>query len=970
MRVNGSSTGRQSKHPRRSIEEIVDIPTPLTNQVPRQEKAPRYSSNNVHKTFHQPHDSKTRSFYSKDVRREQISQLEPRKVHTTAALAGDGGSTKDCSGRTRSLTGSKERVQAHSFNESHRGPMSERTHYHPQRPLRRSRNEMGSLGRLTPDTLPSSPSTNSTSSISPESNRKRASRRYSRTGWSREAGRSDRRSPSDKLAREREVDDRRKRDRYTGREESSLLQEGIRTCLRTGKTVGLKVSECLGTSADMYQQEYATKHLHRGDDFLFLTHKERCTHDAMGADASDSRIGGTPTETTGIMSDVFRKSELGDLLKEGLIQSPNDAHSTGDGDGDHTILHQPPNHVKQELGDDLHVLPQTFHTTMVDEFADEFVDLRALRLSMFNQDSRLTRQDEGISAFATTQSTLRVGAGMVQRTQHVEKNDQSQESTNSPTMQDRPDGLHDLQQRDLQDQESQGSKEPQGPCVSGEMDVEVQEDDFIRSQQGTISTLEKELSRTKKALKQAVEALDQRGCFVKQEAVQVSAEKLFRERVDVEEKLRKEMRLKDELSDKVQDLEEEMKILRLSLQHAKETARQAAMHDIAKSSNTARNAAENKDSDHNDPTLAAVRSASQRTESAADRIRESRRQLLRKKELRLSKLVETLRRENSDEEPRLGSDRETSSPTSVMETETMVSSSSKNALALSDVHKTPYSDVEAQIMSMKAEVVALRGQVAEAHAARLSAEKRASSLEVHNVVLRDEKHQMEDRRAELRNIVDDLNKKKIIRVVETSVDEANQLRKTLREMEEHRLAGAEEQSTMEKEVSRGEIEIESLRENANYSNEEMNSIKENLQKDAAADRAEKMKKVEEDLSNSKREAELLRRGVARLANELERERMSSDARHRVSEEEARILQDEVQQIKEKLAKRNEDIANQADEHLAQLRGMEKKLEENKRITEALQQKVAVLDSEVATKETEIETLRVLLEKRMNLNFRT
>ncbi|KAL7557526.1 hypothetical protein ACA910_005280 [Epithemia clementina (nom. ined.)] len=1033
----------------RSIQEIVSSPTPLTNEIPRA-KSPRYP-NNVQKTFRQPRNSSSNATNSGKQQRSSSNKKSTQKKGSAKKRSQshcDDDNNEDnsqiTSVSTSSLTDTTEqiiRMAQRSVSERRRRsppqPKQDQPAKRPQRHAqRRPRTEMGNSGRVTPDTSPSTPSSNSSSSDSPEVHRfqTRTTYRTSRASRSLEADRAKSRSESATRSRggvSCNVDDWKNKGRFfvTKEEESSLLREGFRECLRTGRIVGLKMSECLVISADIYQQECVTQHSHRGDDDLFLAHKEKCTEDIEAASKKTTKVDtkqsikATPT-TKG--TEVLKESEADGLLNpptspenirvtpgklifpppkfiqpENLDAADHEAvydingspdnkyaeNSNDDNDGNNSLLDKE-NEPRQEerrprgrsiLADDAVTppLPQTAYAAMLEQYAAEFTNLRAVRLSMFQQDSTLSHLQESFSNIATNLNGSDYGNAILQKAaaasyeparirdypedefsfersnnensmtgQEESSLDRARESYHKQQHRSQPQARQQ-QQNNLQQPEDdsvQGRKikesvnRSQGSPSSKDHGVEVNHEDYIQSQQGTISTLEQELSSTKKALKEAVETLEHRdsASVLKQQAMEDSAEKLFRERVEVEERLRREMRSKEELSVQVRDLEDELKVLRQTLLKAKETARLSALHNSPGKSCT---------SDY----------SSDQQKRTADLMLKSRRQVLRRKEERLSKLMGSIRGQTSCDQP--------SDVNSILSAPSW-SSAERTQRSTTDGHDTPSSGerVGASVTT-RAEAVALRAQLAEEHAARLSAEKRVVSLEKTNDVMRTEKQQLEGETAKLRNAVQGLKEEQLIND-EEALTEVSYLRTEIRRLEKQMQVETEEKSRMENEIDRREEEMNDLREKVGFLTKEVGSMKDKFQiaQNELEERAEQHKRIEKELAASKGEAERLRAEVARFTNKLERERMANKAKIQVSEAEARELHEEVKRIKAKLQETNADIVSQAAEHLEKNRRVENELEKTREFAQSLQKKVASLDGQVATKESEVAFLRSKLEQ--------
>jgi len=645
-------------------------------------------------------------------------------------------------------------VRDRSERESSRG----RTAKQQRSQRRSSKEEKPNHGRDTPSTA----STRSTSSESPERSQPQSSKKDLQASPSN----SSTKSPTYK-SRAAKLNEWRRKSRYYNSEES-MLKEGIRECIKTAKCVGLNMKECVMVSADVYNQECITQHAHRGDDDLFLGHREQQQQQQQRSvyDSPEEipKIYRNPSSDHSLMNvQNLEEDDADELMNPPKVKRaiPADSHmsptkqppqwldsfigregaaaaATYDdelmGRPDQTrgkslgpaspqgrplstppILHQsggraytPPTPTRSNLPQSRSMGGGIASGPLQQQRGDDYRDLRAVRLSMFEQDSssqpssqqalyaQQLLQQQSLYRYSQQQYTGQQNPKMnVHRgvhplgTQSFPAPSQSAQHPPQPYQQPYMDHQHrqgSSLSRQLptilhQQQSVDGGIPPppggsttrKGPQqltpVPGpaqrlpspepvEMGVEVRHEDFTRVQEDAVQILQQQLSQTKQKLDEAMGNLQatRHDSALEKLKVADSTDKLFRERVEVEEQLRKEMKSKQQLAEQIKDLENETKLLRTSLLQAKSGASSPESSRRSPDVSLPSVGSGDEPSDCVERKIVMVtpppipdsekqREANQpsRMQNGAVTSLEDRRKVLRQKEMNLSKLVDTLR---------------------------------------------------------------------------------------------------------------------------------------------------------------------------------------------------------------------------------------------------------------------------------------------------------------------------------------
>lgn len=295
-----------------------------------------------------------------------------------------------------------------------------------------------------------------------------------------------------------------------------LSEETVRGCVRGTFTVGRQFTQCLVTTADIYQTE-CTARQHRGDDSLFLNHEEGIGPLAsFEEDDEDNSV--AEEETTqpawAEILQVHSPPDIVNVARDAESSTPKrKSNHSQNRNCDSPVpapryrSYQPePTPESQDTPNDEQlglsfVESHAFDwwTKMPTSNSSSYTDLRELRLDMFKQDID------------------RKSGRMVPATQYNR-------------------AVHDLTQQ------SQG------------MQTLQQELDSIKQE---LSHSQQELLKLKDLSAQRIQASA------------TASEKLFRERLEVETKLREEMKVSEALRQEASALREETKHLKNSLKNEK-----------------------------------------------------------------------------------------------------------------------------------------------------------------------------------------------------------------------------------------------------------------------------------------------------------------------------------------------------------------------------------------------------------------
>jgi len=124
-------------------------------------------------------------------------------------------------------------------------------------------------------------------------------------------------------------------------------------------------------------------------------------------------------------------------------------------------------------------------------------------------------------------------------------------------------------------------------------------------------------------------------------------------------------------------------------------------------------------------------------------------------------------------------------------------------------------------------------------------------------------------------------------------------------------------------------------------------------------------KLAEELTETQEEATRLRFQVAQIMKDLDATKKESIESTITGDAEVRKLQEELKSVKDKLARSNADVVEQASDHLTERRQIEEELFHTRQAASILQQRVSLLDGQVALAETEADSLRWKIEQEDN-----
>lgn len=225
------------------------------------------------------------------------------------------------------------------------------------------------------------------------------------------------------------------------------------------------------------------------------------------------------------------------------------------------------------------------------------------------------------------------------------------------------------------------------------------------------------------------------------------------------------------------------------------------------------------------------------------------------------------------------------------------------------------------VISLRAEIVELKFEVAEARAAQLATKQSHKEIEDGNGHVGVEGEKLKE--------------------------QVEQLKQEIEVME---------QQASQKERD-GEIEILQLQV-------ELRAMREELVTTAQAvlDRSADHQTTEKVLNETQDVATKLRQQVSSLISKVESLEAQTDDRNNASGEKAKKLQGEISALNEKLSKSHLEIIDQAAEHLKERKRMEEALSQSRQEAHILQNKVITLDDQVAAAEDEANQLRMRMEE--------
>jgi hypothetical protein len=229
-----------------------------------------------------------------------------------------------------------------------------------------------------------------------------------------------------------------------------------------------------------------------------------------------------------------------------------------------------------------------------------------------------------------------------------------------------------------------------------------------------------------------------------------------------------------------------------------------------------------------------------------------------------------------------------------------------------------------EVLALRTELVEVRANLAEARAARLSAEHTVA-------VLAEEKEarQMEARRLRSK-----------LELFEKALEDAKQ-----------RVVLSEESGGKERSRLRAEMEKKRLRVEQSLSELSENS--------------KKNKKLEDSLAEAQAEVGMLQSQLGNSLKQLEITRKEADERLKVSEDNSKYFQEEVRRITERLSRTDTDIIQQAAEHIEEKQRLTEDLLQSRQVTENLRFRLMQMDDQVALAERREEGRRELISAEVN-----
>jgi hypothetical protein len=701
-----------------------------------------------------------------------------------------------------------------------------------------------------------------------------------------------------------------------------VAQDSFRGCVRESIYVGRRMTECLAFTSDIYQQECSNNHRHRGDDSMFFASDEaknfaRRAESVSLDDPDDNSMAltesdGTPTRPIASSARKGRspsrngtatpKKDNSSYRKSKSPSGYRNSKSPGERDygypsesaerksspipknnaqrrvslieSDYEISASPsrnrrsPTRESRELapsesdfGQPSEVTESTLFTFTPPRKSKSPIPMKKSP-SQRNEPVRTPRAVE-----ADEDAPYRSNKGI--RYPEAPKIMDSSFTTDPPTPERdhlrRPRGAYDVDDSfELSEQPLLTMRQP-GTEYTDMRDLRmcmfvqdennekvVPEARFSRTleqleiQDGSIKKLETELRESKNALDRSRHelTLTRKASAQQKQVGTATAEKLFGDRVDIEEKLRREMRENDKLLEQISGLQDEKARLTTSLE---------------------------------------VGSVGQ----------------VEVTRLPDESMVPTLSTSPSDEQ----------NPQCPV-TEEGLQESADRSMYFSSL-----------VISLRAEIVELKCELAEAEAAQLATKQSEREIEDGNVHVRAEGEKLKE--------------------------QVEQLKQEIEVMEQ--------QASQKK--REGELEIQQLQAQLKWMQEKLVTTAQDV-----LSRCEEHQTIEKVLNETQDEATKLRQQVASLISKVESLEVQSDSRNKVSVEEAKKIQGETSALKEKLSKSHREIIDQAAEHLKERQRMEEALWQSQQEAHALQSKVVTLDDQVAAAEDETRQLRMLMEE--------
>lgn len=831
-------------------------------------------------------------------------------------------------------------------------------------------------------------------------------------------------SPARARRRRRNIPPVRSRD-----SSGTLLRGCIQGGLYGGAMVGRKFTECVYLSADVYQAECGP-HQDRGDDHMFLFRKKRSYDDGddimeddpssfysgdrskmtIGSETTESRARSGKTTTSGRRSttperelDSKSPASTPDTVDE-LSPTPyrSNRRKEEEEDFDRTPTRRTYNrhrdsfdvaphaiHYDQGEMPRLHARNKTPWEESLPDATNEFVELRNLRLSMFQQGSASFEQDQNtkLQQPSSPQSEKNAAqqSSSPQRQQQVKHQQESGKApgTDAVSLQSPPQVSRVAQHKRNVSLDAPVS-EPQGPSFPpwrrAPEPPSINRSHLDEALRLELEETKKSLAKARTELKLAQEVVVHQKTITQTKTTQLTSEK-----IEMESKLKEEARAKEALLQRIGRLQEETAELKSNLQHLQKEGTQRSPNRKPPLSPLA--GARQTSPSRNNGSLTTP-AWTQNFSPHGTKSRFSLSQRVRSPDVALADTDEELSpassRDDGDKvtpdgnisqaiaktrfdsgavlnlvrEIRGGScynpgpcDTEpevppkTTSPVSVMDFETSEKDSPKfhtpprketphqqEGDHMSQRDDSPLQEAGDPTQTPSHSPPQEEGGSGSPFLSSRLIEIRSELLEVRSQLAEANAARIkaETRRAE----VEDINREIQLETkkLREEVKELKQLVQTLRRREDE--TEAKHRSKID-EISKELVET----------------------KTKVVEGSKTVGKLEEELTETHNEADELRGQVVRFMKELERTKKESEEKIQVSDSEAKRLQEELRQMKEKLSATNSEIVQQAAEHLRKRQEVEAELEQTRETSTALRKRVLAMDDQLSRAETESEILK-------------
>jgi hypothetical protein len=691
-----------------------------------------------------------------------------------------------------------------------------------------------------------------------------------------------------------------------------VAQDGLRGCVRgtvrESMYVGRRMTECLASTSDIYQQECTNNHHHRGDDSMFFVSAEKRNfarraaesldddHDdnsmaisdgddyeypikgnTARARASSVHKGRSRSPTGGVTprkdnySNRYSKSTGGYRKSESPTGKRRVNFSESDYGNPHEVTESsaspsrsslsPPRKSRLAFSDS-----DTGYPSELTE--STFTPMRKSRSPILMRKSPIQkneyvrtpprvaepdedapyRSNKGLrypeapkimdDCYVTDPPTPERDS--LRRPRGAYDQDDSLEFLKEPLPTMRQPGTEYTNMRDIRKHMLNKDKNTGKGVSEGPLSRSLEE---LKIHDGSMKTLETELRETKNMLEQTRHelTLTRKSSAQQKQVGTATAEKLFGDRVDIEEKLRREMRENDNLLEQISGLRNEKNRLRTTLNVG------------------------------SDGQVESTRIPDQT--------------------LRPTVLSSPSRNEQNPQCP--------ATPEGLQE-------SADRSMYFSSL-----------VISLRAEILELKSELAEARAAQLEAKQSQREIEDDKVHIGAEGEKLKE--------------------------QVEQLKQEIKVLEQE--AGEKERD--------GELEIHQLQAELRRMQDKLvTTAQDVLGRSADHQRTEKV------LNETQDEATKLRQQVSTLISKVETLEAQYDDRNKVSGVEAKKLQGEISALNEKLSKSHLEIIGQATEHLQERKRMEEALSQSRQEAHVLQSKVITLDDQVAAAEDEVNQMRM------------